>query len=425
MKEVEEPYIFARYFQIMEKTECPLIFHRWALISAIGTIMGRKYIFGKDTAMEVFANQYVVLVGPPATRKNVAIKYSKRILKLAGYNRFASDKTSKEKFCIDVMEGPIQSEGEMEDLDWSMGGVKHEVLISAPELQDFFGQGNMDFISLLTNLWDTPSEYKVSNKNSKGVLLKEPTISLIGGATPTTLVDIFPEKTAGQGFLSRGLFIFAPNKRKEIAFPEKIADEELLEVVDILAAIKENEDCVCRATDEAMAELTKVYNSEKGWKKHKDVRLASYAGRRFSHLMKLAMVCAAAELNFDEDTGDLIITKQHALYANSILCFSEGFMTRALGSMGKSNNIATQNKILEMLEHCTNASGYTAKDISESLVGEVSTAWEVVEGITSLVQMDRVQKLGDSYVLAETGPVKQIFCDYGLIKEGREFYQME
>ena len=167
--------LFDIYLEWLDETESPITFHRWTLVSTISVLLSRNTVFGVNTPLETYGNQYITLVGPPASRKNTAMRFQKQILTALNFEKFSSDRTSKEKFIQDMKDGFSEDSADLLDLDIS--GTS-EALIYAPELQDFLGQGNMDFISFLTNMWDMPDTYNHRLKNSKSTKVDKPTINL-------------------------------------------------------------------------------------------------------------------------------------------------------------------------------------------------------------------------------------------------------
>lgn len=405
---------FELYLDWLDDTESPTTFHRWSLVSAIGTLLGRQLVFGAGTPNETYANQYIVLVGPPASRKNTALKFSKKLLEQVGFNKFASDRSSKEKFIMDMQEGFCESTEDV--LDMELSDI-HEAMIYAPELQDFLGQGNVDFISFLTNMWDLPSEYNHRLKNSKSTKLIKPTINMVGGATTSTLAEIFPESIGGTGFLSRTLLVYGKGARKKIAFPEPPCPDKERMLLEILIAIKTHARGAAIVTPEAKEILTAIYTN---WSPLPDVRLETYSGRRYTSLLKLCMVVACAALSFNR-TG-VLITAEHVIYANSMLCFIEGFMPRALGKLGSSKSLELQNKISGVLE--ASESGLSFSALVKSMTSAVENVHQLAEALKVMQKLGKVipdTKNGVFYA-GDTGPRKNIHCDYNLLKEGREYY---
>lgn len=93
--------LFSLYFQYVQETESPTQFHRWSLIAGIGAVLGRNFYLPHGTT-RIFPNSYVMLVGNPGTRKSSAIKGVKKLIARAGYEHFSAEKTTKEKFLLDL-----------------------------------------------------------------------------------------------------------------------------------------------------------------------------------------------------------------------------------------------------------------------------------------------------------------------------------
>lgn len=407
--------LFDIYLDWVDETESPLTFHRWGLVSAISTALGRNLVFGENTPLQTYANQYIVLVGPPASRKNTALKFPKMLLQAAGFSKFSSDRSSKEKFIIDLAQGFSEDADSLLDLQMDSA---METLVYAPELQDFLGMGNMDFISFLTNMWDMPETYSHRLKNSQSTKLIKPTINLVGGATATTLSEMFPDKVAGQGFLSRSLLVFGKGARKKITFPDPPNPETQATLTEILAAIKQNAVGSAVLTDDAKTCLDEIYRS---WKPIPDSRLETYSGRRFTSLLKNCMVVAAADLSFCK--AGVEIGVDHVIYANSMLSFIEGFMPRALGNLGNSRNLEIQNKIIGVLE--ANEQGLNVSELYGNLTSEVDSLHQLGELIKHMLTLGRVAVNAETKRIfgVATGPKKGVHCDFNLLKEGIEYYK--
>lgn len=178
--------IFDKYFEYTADTEPPIIFHRWSLVTSIGAMLGRQFFlpFGD---FRIAPNMYVMLLGDPGTRKSTSIKTAKRIVMAAGYDKFAAERTSKEKFLLDL-EGVEGDDGTVLDNNAAMrnifgddfvAGDPREVFICADEFNEFVGSSNLEFLSLLGNLWDWDSPdapFKQRLKTSRSVTIYQPTV---------------------------------------------------------------------------------------------------------------------------------------------------------------------------------------------------------------------------------------------------------
>jgi hypothetical protein len=346
--------LIEQYLDIKTETEAPIVFHRWAMMTCIAANLGRNvwYPFGQDN---IYPNMYVMIVGDPGTRKSTAIKNSKAFLVDSGYERIAADKSSKEKFLSDLAIGfdKLDEDGGLE-IPTNMGGKEFlatlyaneddvnaaaDCLICADEFNSFLGHGNIEFVDLLTNLWDYRGVYRNRIKTGKSIRINNPTINLLGGNTPTGISMAFPPEVIGQGFFSRLLLIFSESSGRRIPFPPPIAVEDKKRITDGLTSIRTTLAGEITCTADARELLASIYheNFELG-----DLRFKHYSSRRFDHLIKLCIVCAASSLTTE-------INMECVLYANSILHMAEFNMPKALGEFGKARNSDVTTKILDSL----------------------------------------------------------------------------
>lgn len=329
---------FSRYLEITGGTEVPSFFRRWSMIVAVGAWIGRSAYFCHGD-FKVYPNIYAMLLGAPGTRKSTAIKRAKKILQAAGYEHFAAEKTTKEKFLLDLSgyDDEPDPDGFLDmrvDDDWT------ECFIAADEFNDFFGNNILDFVSLLGVLWDYEGVYKSKIKNGVSVEIPDPTISILGGNTQTTFANTFPPEVMGQGFFSRMIAVYAEPTQRKIAFPDAPSEEGIQYLIDHLQAIRMN--CVgeLSISDEAIALITKIYNT---WKPIEDERFAHYGNRRMGHLLKLIIIHTAVRLSTTIEIEDV-------KYANTVLHHTEHFMPRAFGEYGRARNAGATHKVLGIIE---------------------------------------------------------------------------
>lgn len=433
-----EPSLFDLYFQYVEDTEAPLPFHRWSLIAGIGAVLGRNFFLPFGTT-RIFPNCYIMLVGNPGTRKSSAIKGAKKLIARAGYEHFSAEKTTKEKFLLDL-EGLPETFGEsgtkhdsrtnprpgkseavssidvlksltLFDDEDSSDRSPRESFICADEFNEFTGSGNLDFFSLLGALWDWDDEhssYRYRLKNSKSLSIYQPTISILGGNTHTGIQTGFPPESVGQGFMSRLLFIHGEPSGKRITFPRKPPDELADRICKFIAEIKSSVTGEARITDSAKQGLDTIYRT---WKDIDDYRFKHYSTRRFTHLLKLCLICAAMRKSTVVDTPDVLL-------ANTMLSNIEHSMPKALGEFGKSRNSEAAQAIM-------------AKLYEASTPVKIEDLWKVVsrdldkrEQLTDILH--GLQTAGKIQFSKETGgflpitrPVdrRAVYVDMKLLKE--------
>jgi hypothetical protein len=406
------------YLNYASDTEVPAIFHRWSAIAGIGAFLGRRYFFNHGH-FPIYPNTYCMLVGVSGTRKSTGIKLFKKLLIQAGYNTIAADKTTKEKFILDLSgesdePAPIKSNGQMEDfLSQNLWGDTEnetrpdaEVFIMADEFNDFFGNGNVEFISLLGTLWDYHGVYRNRIKNGKSVSINNPTVSILGGNTPTNLSLAFPPEIIGQGFFSRLLFIYGEPNGKRITFPKPPDPARTAELIQHLQRIRST--CIGQAELTADAErlLEKIYHTNLGVS---DVRFDSYSTRRFGHLLKLCIIVSASRCSRE-------ITGQDVIYANTILSHAEHFMPKALGEFGKAKHSDVSHKIVSLIEK--DFAVVSFKDIWKHVSNDLEKMQDLTTLLQNLVAAEKLQSIPGKGFLANRRVVNddlQGLVDYNLL----------
>lgn len=369
---------FQSYFEYasVTKSESPAIFHRWSAISMVGALLGRQcYLpFGHSY---IYPNQYIMIMGSPGSRKSSAINIATKLLKLTGYTRFSSDKTSKERFLMDM--NPIPDEDELEDLLDLTLEEPAATYVAIGEFTDFIGQGNMEFVTMLTNLWDCPSEYTQPKIHGKSVKVNEPVVNILGGNTAQGFTLAFPPEALGNGFLSRLIFVHGETTGRKVTFP-KPPDRELEEQLVIrLKEIKSKCRGAFTITEEAESLFDRMYNEVV---EIEDNRFKHYNTRRLTHLIKLAMIIAVTDLRMEIDTEDV-------LKANTLLYYTEKKMPKALGEFGKSRYSDISNTILDILN--TTKSPLTSNDIYKKVSQDIGKMAELIEVIKNLQHADKIQ----------------------------------
>lgn len=354
----EEDFI-ASYLAYTSKTECPTFFHRWTAVTSLGAYLGRQ-IFFRHGHFTLYPNLYAMLIGSPGTKKSSAIKIGAKLIKQAGYNTFAAKKTRQEKFLLDLADQSTSKDvalnGDSADsiLDQNLWGEEleddadsythkppAECFIAADEFNNFIGIGNLDFISILGELWDFEGVYDYKLKNSKSVFIPNPTLSILGGNTPTGFSQAFPSDAIGQGFFSRLLLVYGEPSGVKYTFPPPPDLALQTKLIALLHKIKENVVGELAMSQEAMDLLDRVY---KDWPGIDDIRFEHYANRRLTHLLKLCLVIVASRVGKTIELEDVV-------EANTLLTFTEQLMPKALGEFGKARNSDITHKVMAAIDN--------------------------------------------------------------------------
>ena len=374
------------YLTYTKDTECPITFHRWSSLSILGAWLGRRFSFQLGH-FKVNPNLYVMLMGSPGTRKSTAIKIASNLIKQAGYTNVAADRTTKEKFLLDLA-GEDAITPDIMDANL-FGDVKDsaEMLVAADEFNSFIGNGNIEFLSMLGVLWDYNGTFSNRVKNSKSIEIVDPTVSILSGNTPTGFSLAFPVESIGQGIFSRILLVHGEPSGRKITFPEPPSDSETAIILDYLVKIRTHCYGHMRISDTAKTLLDKIY---KTWGGLPDVRFESYSNRRFTHLLKLCIIISSARLSIE-------LSEEDVIYANTILTHAEHTMPQALGSFGKAKHSDVAHKLLQILEA---ANGLVSlKDLWKHLHTDLERMTDLADMLRNLVAADKIIQVQTGFLI--------------------------
>ena len=414
---------FRDYLAYTSGGESPLFYHRWAAICGLGAYLGRDYYF-QHGHFNINPNIYAMIIGVSGTRKSAAILQLKKVLQAAGYTSIAAEKTSKEKFILDLAGEDLNAFGSTSangtDFLGEMLGQPiysgteendyKEISIIADEFNLFIGQNNMEFISLLGVLWDYNGPYKNRIKTGKSIEMLNPTVSILGGNTATGFAQAFPPEILSQGFFSRLILVYGEPTGRKITFPKKPSKEDTNEIANQFRRIKSiSRGHADFANTAAEKLLDKIYKSGVGVD---DYRFESYNSRRLTHLIKLCLIISAS-------TGAKQITEGHIIVANTILSHTEHLMPKALGEFGKAKHSDISHKIMQIID-ASAPTGLLLKDIWIHVAQDLDSIPELAKLLQNLLAAGKIQNVHGYGFL----PMKKLLIehssdtvDYSLLTE--------
>lgn len=356
--------------------EVPTQFSRWGIISAIATALGRGTTTNQGR-LRYRANLYILLNGLSASRKTMAIKESRGLLREAGYTAFAPDSCSPAEFLDSLRDGFEDGSSGifLGDLAASMD---NPVYISSDEFLSFIGINDMKFITVISDLWDYRDEpYRLSFRKSGKLVIDAPVVNLLGGTTAETLRLCLPNIITGHGFLSRTIMVHSDPNLQKITSPAEPCPTLRQELVGRLKELVQW-NCHLTWTPEANSMLDQVYQNCQPFV---DGRLQSYFGRRQDHFVKLCMICCCAR-------GSRVISADDVEYANTILAFTETRMSDALGQLGDSKTAKSAQIIMNLLS-MSNAP-VTSDTLYEAVMQDISNFSDFAGLIESLIRGNKI-----------------------------------
>jgi hypothetical protein len=414
---MKEGDFFDQYLAYTQETEACAIYHRWCAIISISALLARN-VWLKHGHFTVYPNIYGMLIGEPGARKSTAIKIAKKLMQQTGYYTFASNRTSKEKFLLDLSKGMNGADIIDDILEENIFGSKEatsritECFVCNDEFNNFIGLSNIDFISILGELWDYEGVYENKLKNSQSDYIPNPAITILGGNTQTNFAAAFPPSVLGQGFFSRLLLIYGERVRPKITFPAEPTTEATEAIVSTLKRLRTIPLQEYSIPISSKNLLDKIYRS---WRDLDDPRFASYSNRRFNHLLKLVLIYASIEFRNTVSEGDII-------KANTILTYTEHFMPKALGEIGKSRHSDTSHKVVQIILSAPGVSKF--KDIWKHVNNDLEKMTDLATLLQNLVAADKIQQVEGGGFLPKRkvfGDIDSSLVDFSILsKEERE-----
>lgn len=322
------------YLQYTENSESPISYHRWCGLSVIAGALQRRVYLRWGLGRVIYPNLYVVLVGPSGrTRKGVAIGIAKDFLKSVSGISVTPESSSGRQAMITAMKRANTNFQDPTD-----GKIKFHCSVTAfsEELSVFLGQGDIAYLSNLTDWYDSKDDWEYETVSRGKDSLQGLCVNLMGGTAPDWIQSMIPQEALGGGFTSRIIFIVEEKKRQIIPEYFPTAEQLRLEVqlADDLERIAQLSGEIT-FTDDAK-ELYKSWYVEQdmalsaGKPPIADPRFAGYCERRATHLQKIMILCSASR------GDDLKINADDFHRSLKLLASAEENMHKTFGGLGKS-----------------------------------------------------------------------------------------
>src|SRR5574337_899237 len=356
----------------MEKTKgipSPEQFRLWTAISIIAGAMERK-AWTPGAVAPIYPNLFVLLVSPPASGKTNSIMHARNLWVKIPEHKVSPNNVTKPSL-IDVLSRSLQTQiYQGQPLAYS------SLSVPVSEFGVFFPTYDMEFLSVLNDIYDNPPIYREERRTSGVVEVIRPSLNILAGTQPDFLGSFMPETAWGMGFTSRIIMIYASSAPVvDDIFASSDLDFSELEVSikDIATRMGE-----FKWTDEAKA----IVN---GWNKSgchpvpDHHRLTHYIGRRCLHLIKLSMVAAMS------NGQGLLVDASDVNRAKGWLLQAEKTMPDIFRAMGQKSDI---NVLKELHFHLYRIWSSAVRDKRQAIPEKV--LWEF---LSTRITSDRIDKL--------------------------------
>lgn len=369
------------YLRYTANTESPTIYHKWCGLAVIAGALQRKIYLRWGIAECIFPNIYAILVGPSGrTRKGVALGIAKSILQNIQAVQIAPESSSGREAMILAMK---RAQNIFVDPSTNRQVDHCSLTVFSEELSVFLGQGNISYLSNLTDWFDSKDTWSYETVGRGMDTVPGVCLTLMGGTAPDWLQSMIPQEAVGGGFTSRVIFIVEERKKQTVAEPtiteEEIRAEQLLirdlERINKLAG-------PISFSQEAKQLYTNWYIEQDkllsmGKPAIDDPRFAGYCERRATHLRKLMMLSSASR------SDSLVIEAADFNRAITILQEVEIKMPKTFGGLGRLRN----SDVLEQIKEYIHRVNVTTKRVLLAKFYRDITEQELVVFIKTLESM--------------------------------------
>ena len=336
------------YLEYTDNTESPTSYHTWCGLSAIAGALQRRCYLQWGLAETIYPNLYVVLIGTSGrTRKGTALGIAKSILKDIPGVTIVPESSSGRQAMISAMK---RANKNFEDpID---GIIKFHCSVTAfsEELSVFLGQGDIAYLSNLTDWYDSKDDWEYETISRGKDSLQGLCLNLCGGTAPDWIQSMLPQEALGGGFTSRVIFVVEEHKRKIV--PEYTVDDATRELGQKLRLDLErigNLSGEMTFDEEGKKAYVAWYIDQDtklsgGQPAVPDSRFAGYCERRATHLRKLMLICSASR------GDDLKLTKADFIKAKGLLEAVEVNMPKTFGGLGKSRSSDATDTVMGYIQ---------------------------------------------------------------------------
>jgi hypothetical protein len=361
----------------LHEVESPLNFQTATALFTISAAVERKVWvnWGVDS---IYPNVYLILVGPPGTKKSV-IRRANQLLRGLEVNLMPDKATLRAMWnAMEAKHKVIQIDGK--DIRHCSWGLISE------EWQFFIGDQDKEFLNNLNKLFDCRDKFDYITATQDEVHLKNVYFTMIGAIQPDILASTLPKEAIGSGTTSRIIYVVCNRERLKRAFPiiNPLMEEQLLKQVALINAAQGE----MHFDNETKKLLINWY--ENGEFEKSSLRqhpyFTSYIDRIPTHVVKLAMLMSLARSSGKGEI-DYIIKKVDWHRGLKWLVKLEQHMAEAYGAYGLNKlayAISRVQKYIQAKKSCllSEVCGEFWQDVSYRDTQEV---------VRSLLAMQKIQ----------------------------------
>jgi hypothetical protein len=327
------------YLAYVDNSEPPIIYKKWAAVSAIAACIQRKCCLSWGHG-NFYPNMYIVLVSQSGKcRKGTAMGPVAAMLRKLGVP-LSAESVTREALIQDLsLNSQSTSCGEGKLMNHC------SLTVFSEELTVFLGYNNMTLMADLCNWFDCPENWKYKTKGKGEDILYNIWFNLFGATTPELLQTTLPRDAIGGGLTSRIIFVYEDKKSKIVPVPVLSADEKLIgQALHADLELINMQTGEFRITEDFLTDYSKWYIAQQKNPPFADPIFGGYCERRQVHALKLSMI-----MNVSRGDGEMILEAVDFKRAVDLLEETEKKMERAFSGVGKSSVADVTAAVMQMI----------------------------------------------------------------------------
>lgn len=316
-------------------------YHIFSSLVGLASVVSRR-VWLDLGYFRVYPNLYVILVGPPGTKKTTAMVVTRKLVQSIDDVPFAPEALTKEALQLEL----ATQQRSINDLPEEFADMRNyaPLTIIVTELSNFLGRDSMNMIDFLTTIYDYDGIFQSKTKNKGNVSIENPCLSLLACTTPDWITFYLKGDIISGGFSRRCIFVYETEEGPPVPIPEVTAAQRLAfdaavnygrSLKSVSGPFRWDEDCKEFYKD--------WYVNMRSSSSIIDDTVVGYHRSKHIQALKVAMLLSLSE------SSRLVLELSHFKGALDLLELVEGNMVRVFEGIGRNELNAIGGKVIDLI----------------------------------------------------------------------------